>query len=114
MLRRYKRPAMTDATRRIRVDCHNHSYYSPDSILSPETMLRRAKQRRLNVIAVTDHNTVRGGVVARELAAKRYPEVRIIVGEEVRTGDGEVLGLFLSTDIPRDISAAETIERSHS
>lgn len=105
---------MTDPPRRIRVDCHNHTYYSPDSILSPATMLRRAKQRGLNVIAVTDHNTVRGGLVARELATKRYPEQRIIVGEEVRTADGEVLGLFLSKDIPRDLSAVETIERIHS
>jgi predicted metal-dependent phosphoesterase TrpH len=97
----------------FRVDCHNHTYYSPDSILSPGTMLRRAKARGLDVIAVTDHNTVRGGLVARELAAKRVPEVRVIVGEEVRTADGEVLGLFLSQDIPRDLSAAETIERIH-
>jgi Predicted metal-dependent phosphoesterases (PHP family) len=98
----------------IRVDCHNHSYYSPDSILSPGTMLRRAKARGLSVIAVTDHNTVRGGIVAQELAAKRFPELRVIVGEEVRTADGEVLGLFLSQDIPRDLSALETIERIHS
>jgi predicted metal-dependent phosphoesterase TrpH len=100
--------------RRIRVDCHNHSYYSPDSILSPGTMLRRVKASGLNVIAVTDHNTVRGGIVARELAAKRFPELRVIVGEEVRTADGEVLGLFLSQEIPRDLSAVDTIERIHS
>ena len=97
----------------IRVDCHNHSYYSPDSILSPATMLRRAKQRGLNVIAVTDHNPVRGGLVAQELTASRFPELRVIVGEEVRTADGEVLGLFLSQDIPLDLNAAETIERIH-
>ncbi len=113
MLRRYKPHAMTDATRRIRVDCHNHTYYSPDSILSPGTMLRCARGQGLDVIAVTDHNTVRGGLVAQELAAKRYPELRVIVGEEVRTVDGEVLGLFLSQDIPRDLSAIETIERIH-
>jgi predicted metal-dependent phosphoesterase TrpH len=104
---------MTDATRRIRVDCHNHTYYSPDSILSPITMLRRARTGGLDVIAVTDHDTVRGGLVARELAAKHFPELRVIVGEEVRTADGEVLGLFLSQDIPRDLSAIETIERIH-
>ncbi|HEY8768189.1 MAG TPA: PHP domain-containing protein [Dehalococcoidia bacterium] len=104
---------MTDGPGLIRVDCHNHTYYSPDSILSPETMLRRARERDLDVIAVTDHNTVRGGLVAQELAAKRYPELRVIVSEEVRTADGEVLGLFLSQDIPRDLGAAETIERIH-
>jgi predicted metal-dependent phosphoesterase TrpH len=104
---------LTDGPGLIRVDCHNHTYYSPDSILSPETMLRRARERDLDVIAVTDHNTVRGGLVAQELAAKRYPELRVIVSEEVRTADGEVLGLFLSQDIPRDLGAAETIERIH-
>jgi predicted metal-dependent phosphoesterase TrpH len=104
---------LTDGPRLIRVDCHNHSYYSPDSILPPKTMLWRARRRRLDVIAVTDHNTVCGGLVAQELAAKRYPELRVIVGAEVRTADGEVLGLFLSQDIPRDLGAVETIERIH-
>ncbi|MEX0681886.1 MAG: PHP domain-containing protein [Dehalococcoidia bacterium] len=97
----------------IRADCHNHTHYSPDSILSPRTMVRRAESRGLNVICVTDHNTVRGGLKAREVAAQGYPLVRVIVGEEVRTRDGEVLGLFLTEDIPRDLSADETIDRIH-
>lgn len=97
----------------IRVDCHNHTHYSPDSILSPGTMISRAKSRGLSVICVTDHNTVRGGVKAREVAAERYPEVRVIVGEEVHTSDGEVLGLFLSEDIPRGLTPDEAIDRIH-
>jgi predicted metal-dependent phosphoesterase TrpH len=113
MLRPYSPHAMTHPSPVIRADCHNHSYYSPDSILPPKTMLWRARRRGLDVIAVTDHDTVRGGLVARELATKRFPEVRVIVGEEVRTADGEVLGLFLSQDVPRDLSAIETIERIH-
>jgi predicted metal-dependent phosphoesterase TrpH len=95
----------------IRADLHNHTYYSPDSILSPEYLLRRALERRIDVIAVTDHNTVRGGLAVQELAAKRYVGVRVIVGEEVRTRDGEVLGLFLTEDVPRGLSARETVER---
>jgi predicted metal-dependent phosphoesterase TrpH len=51
--------------------------------------------------------------VAQELATNRFPELRVIVGEEVRTADGEVLGLFLSQDVPRDLSAIDTIERIH-
>ncbi|HUF53749.1 MAG TPA: PHP domain-containing protein [Dehalococcoidia bacterium] len=93
----------------VRADLHNHSYYSPDSIASPAQMLRKALKRRINVLAVTDHNTIRGGLVARNLAAKSFPDLRVIVGEEVRTRDGEVLGLFLSADVPRDLSAEETI-----
>ena len=95
----------------IRADLHNHTYYSTDSILSPKDMLARARARGLNVIAVTDHNTTRGGCATRDLAAELGTEVRVIVGEEVRTRDGEVLGLFLSEDIPRGLSAAATVDR---
>ncbi len=101
---------MTDAPL-IRADLHNHSYYSPDSIASPEDLLRRAKARRIDVLAVTDHDTTRGGLVAQEVAAKRFPEVRVIVGEEVRTHDGEILGLFLSEEVPPGLSAEETLAR---
>jgi predicted metal-dependent phosphoesterase TrpH len=91
----------------IRADLHNHTHFSPDSILSPPDLIRRAKEAGLAAIAVTDHNTVRGGLEARELS----DGIQILVGEEVRTTEGEVLGLFLETDIPRDLPAAETISR---
>ena len=107
------RDVPTHAKDNIRADLHNHTHYSPDSILSPADLLRRARERGIDVIAVTDHNTVRGGLVCAELAAKEYPEVRVIVGEEVKTRDGEVLGLFLTEDIPRDLTAGETIQRIH-
>ena len=97
----------------VRADLHNHTWYSPDSILSPEQMLRQARARGIDVIAVTDHNTAQGGLATRDLAAKSYPNVRVIVGEEVRAREGEVLGLFLTGDIPRDLSAAETIDLIH-
>jgi predicted metal-dependent phosphoesterase TrpH len=97
----------------IRVDCHNHTNYSPDSILSPATMLWRARKRGLNVICVTDHNTVRGGLVARELAATKAPEVRVIVGEEVLTTKGDLLGLFLTEDIESGLTPDEAIDRIH-
>lgn len=97
----------------IRADLHNHSHYSPDSIASPDAIVRRAVERGLNVIAVTDHNTTRGGHVVQELAAKRGAALRVVVGEEVKTRDGEILGLFLTEDIPRDLPAMETIERIH-
>lgn len=101
---------MTDL---IRADLHNHSHFSPDSIASPMHILRRALARKLDVIAITDHNTTRGGVALRDLVAKQNAPIRVIVGEEVKTSEGEILGLFLTEDIPRDLTAAETIERIH-
>jgi predicted metal-dependent phosphoesterase TrpH len=104
---------MSDSATTIRADLHNHTHYSKDSILSPEYLLRRARERRISVIAVTDHDSIRGGVATRELARVRYPDVRVIVGEEVRSRDGEVLGLFLEEAVPPGLSAAETVECIH-
>jgi predicted metal-dependent phosphoesterase TrpH len=91
----------------VRADLHNHSHFSPDSILSPRDIVRRARSVGLTHIAVTDHNTVRGGLEARELA----DGVEVIIGEEVRSSEGEILGLFIEKDIPRGLSGAETIAR---
>ena len=88
----------------IRVDLHNHTYFSPDSILSPRQFVREVGRRRLDVVAVTDHNTIRGALAVRELA-----DFPVIVGEEVRSSDGEVLGLFLSEEIPKGLTAGDTI-----
>jgi predicted metal-dependent phosphoesterase TrpH len=90
----------------IRADLHTHTHYSPDSLLSPRLLVRMAKERGMDCIAVTDHNTVRGGLAVREIA-----DFQVIVGEEVRTAEGEVLGLFLTEDVPRGLSAKETIAR---
>jgi len=90
----------------IRADFHNHTHYSPDSILSPQQFVREARRRGLTTAAITDHNTIRGALAVREAA-----DFPVIIGEEVKSADGEVLGLFLSEDVPRDLSASETIAR---
>jgi predicted metal-dependent phosphoesterase TrpH len=92
--------------RLVRVDLHNHSHYSPDSILTPEKFVREVHRRRLDVVAITDHNTIRGALAVRELA-----DFPVIIGEEIRSDDGEILGLFLTDEVPKGLSAAETIAR---
>lgn len=90
----------------VRVDLHNHSHYSPDSILTPKQFVREARRRKVDVVAVTDHNTVRGALAVRELA-----DFPVIIGEEIRSEDGEILGLFLTDEVPKGLSGAETIAR---
>jgi predicted metal-dependent phosphoesterase TrpH len=98
---------MTQSTTKlIRVDLHNHTHYSPDSILSPRRFVREAQRRGLDVIAVTDHNTIHGALAVRELS-----DQPVIVGEEVKSADGEILGLFLSEEVPKGLPASETIAR---
>lgn len=70
-------------------------------------ILERAQEVGLDVIAITDHGSAAGGLEAREIA-DRYT-VRVIVGEEVMTSEGEVIGLFLESTIPNGMTFAETI-----
>lgn len=98
--------------RPIRADLHNHTHFSPDSILSPEQLVERCLARKIDCIAVTDHNTIRGGIEVRKIVEARGLETpTVIVGEEVRSAEGEILGLFLTGDIPRGLSGEETIHR---
>ena len=88
-------------------DFHMHSDHSKDSVSRVPDILERAREVGLDVVAITDHNSVAGGLEGRELA-DRYG-VRVIVGEEVKTAEGEVIGLFLEETIPGGLAFAETI-----
>jgi predicted metal-dependent phosphoesterase TrpH len=102
-----------------RADLHTHTKYSgmsklrfmrfPDAVSEPSEVVRMAERRGLDIVCVTDHDTIRGGRIAERVSGK----VEVIVGEEVSTADGEVVGLFVNEDIPRGLSAEETIDRIH-
>ena len=94
---------------KIRVDMHTHSEYSPDSRTPLASQAAAIKAAGLNVVCATDHNTIEGGLRLRELA----DGFRVIVGEEVSSRDGEIIGLFLDQPVPRGLSAEETIARIH-
>ena len=81
----------------MKFDLHIHSKYSYDSFLSPEKIIRTAKKRGLDGIAVTDHNTVKGGIEA--LKINRDEDFQIIIGAEMKTEYGDIIGLFLDKEI---------------
>ena len=60
----------------------------------------RARHADVDVVCVTDHNVISAAVEASEAAARGDLDVRIIVGQEIRTSAGEVIGLFLTERIP--------------
>lgn len=91
----------------IRVDCHLHTVASGDSVLTLEELADRARQAGLGAVFVTDHNVTHAAVAA----AERDLGVRVIVGEEIRTPDGDVIGLFLTERIPYVLPLAEVIGR---
>ena len=94
---------------RLKLDMHTHSEYSPDSRTPLEAQAKALVAAGIDVVCATDHNTIEGALRLRELATS----LRVIVGEEVTTRDGEIIGLFLEKPIPRGLSGEETIARIH-
>jgi predicted metal-dependent phosphoesterase TrpH/glycosyltransferase involved in cell wall biosynthesis len=92
----------------ILCDLHTHTSWSHDCRVEVAELLDHAEVEGLGAIAVTDHNALGGALEAVELARGR--DLVVVPGEEVKTaGQGEVIGLFLSEEIPRGLSFADTI-----
>jgi predicted metal-dependent phosphoesterase TrpH len=89
-----------------RVDLHCHTWYSRDALSSPEGMIAAARRQGLDRLAITDHNTIAGAIEAQRLA----PDL-IIVGEEIKTIQGELLAYFVQDEVPAGLSMAETLRR---
>ena len=94
---------------RVRLDMHTHSEYSPDSRTPLAAQAAALKAAKIDVVCATDHNTIEGALRLREMA----DGIRVIVGEEISSRDGEIIGLFLEKVVPRDLSGEETIARIH-
>ncbi|MCG6987503.1 MAG: dephospho-CoA kinase [Gemmatimonadetes bacterium] len=91
----------------LRMDLHLHTAGSRDCLSDPRAVLERATARGYGRIAITDHNHL--GVALR--MAEVFPD-RIIPGEEVKTAEGiDVIGLYLSQEIPKGTPAVETVAR---
>ena len=91
----------------IRVDCHLHTALSGDAVTTIDELAERVEQERLDVVFITDHNVTAAAVQA----AERGIGAQVIVGEEIRTQDGDVIGLFLTDRIPYVLPLAEAIAK---
>ena len=91
-----------------KADLHIHSTHS-DGLATPEEIVAYAATRTdLKVIAVTDHNTIEGSLRARE-AAFEHPGLEVVVGSEITSKWGHILGLYLTEDVRAGLSAVDTI-----
>jgi len=93
-------------------DLHTHSSASFDSLASPASLVRTAIRHGLTHLAITDHDRIDGAIAARELVAAESLELTVIVGEEVRTTEGDLICLFLEEAIPPGLPPAEAIARA--
>ena len=88
------------------IDLHCHTSASFDSLATLGAVLRAAASRGLTHLAVTDHDRIDAALRAQDAAP---PELTVIVGEEVRTADGDLIAIFLRELVPPGLSAVETI-----
>lgn len=90
----------------VRVDMHSHTMWSGDSTTTPDELYESVVESGLDVLCITDHNAIKG---ALELVG-RLP-CRIIIGEELKTHAGEIIGLFLQERIPIGVQPDEAARR---
>ena len=96
-----------------RADLHLHTCFS-DGWPTPTDVLEHARQStRLDVIAITDHDTIQGALRAADLAAGLRDAPEVIVGEEVSSREGHIVGLFLERRVRPGMSAAATVHAIH-
>jgi predicted metal-dependent phosphoesterase TrpH len=88
-------------------DLHIHSIYSQDATTTVRAILKHACDVGLSVIAITDHDEIRGSLEAQQLAPKYGIEV--IPGVEISTKDGHLIALFIQTLPPAGLSITDTL-----
>jgi predicted metal-dependent phosphoesterase TrpH len=89
------------------IDLHCHTNASFDSLSDPAKVVRAAAKRGLTHLAITDHDRIEGALRARDAAPDG---LTVIVGEEIRTTDGDLIALFLERAVAPGRPARETIE----
>jgi predicted metal-dependent phosphoesterase TrpH len=90
----------------VRVDLHCHTSASYDGKIDPVQLALLARDRGLTHIAITDHEAINGALAARDAAIEG---ITVIVGEEVRTSEGDLILLYVKELIPAGLSPEETV-----
>jgi len=94
-----------------KMDLHIHSEYSPDSFAKVDDILKKAREENIEIIALSDHNTVSG--VSELIKTTKGTDILGIPSIEISSSTGHILGLGCEEMIPRDLSAEDTIDRIH-
>ena len=95
----------------LKMDSHIHSEYSPDSNSKIDDILKIAKKRSIDVVAISDHNTVDG--TGEVIKKTRNTDILAIPSIEISSTKGHILGFGCEETIPRDLSPQDTIDRIH-
>lgn len=89
----------------LRVEFHCHTIYSSDSLTKIPQLLSKSRRRAIDRLVITDHNTITGA-----LAAKQLDPEHVIIGEEIKTQEGELLAAYVQEVIPKGLPAKQAIK----
>ena len=95
----------------LKMDSHIHSEYSPDSSSKIDDILKVAKKENIDVIAISDHNTVAG--TSEVIKKTRNTDILAIPSIEISSSEGHILGFGCEENIPRDLTPEDTIDKIH-
>ena len=95
----------------LKMDSHIHSEYSPDSSSKIDDILDVARKKEIDIIAISDHNTVDG--TSEVMKKTRNTDIHAIPSIEISSTLGHILGFGCEENIPRDLSPEETIDKIH-
>jgi predicted metal-dependent phosphoesterase TrpH len=101
------------AARRGRADLHLHTLASDGTASVPAILDRVAADGFLDVVAIADHERIDAAIAARAIAADRGLQLEVVVGEEITTRGGHLLGLYLERRVPPLKSLRWSIEAVH-
>lgn len=88
----------------MKADLHAHTHFSRDALTSVETFVRRNQRAGIDCVAVSDHNNIDGALAVREVAP-----FQVIVAEEIRSTEGEIIGLFLRESVRKGLTPEDTV-----
>lgn len=91
-----------------KIEFHIHTNASHDSFLNKHLLAFMCKIKKINCVAITDHNEIKNAISYKKFLEKKG--IKVIVGEEILTKDGEIIGLFLNKKIQPFLSAIQTIK----
>jgi predicted metal-dependent phosphoesterase TrpH len=89
----------------IKTEFHCHTCYGKDSLIKIQDLVIASEKKGIQKLVITDHNMISGALHAQKLDPHLF-----IIGEEIMTQQGELLGIFIKEKIPASLTALKTIE----
>ncbi|MBR1930270.1 MAG: PHP domain-containing protein [Lachnospiraceae bacterium] len=95
----------------MKLETHIHTRYSKDSLLCFLPLYLKCRLLHISVVAITEHNNIAGAQKFSDFCKKHGNRLSVIIGDEIFTSQGEIIGLFLKEEIMPGQTAKETIRQ---